>query len=205
MQLNTINMSGASTNTVDISDQSFGVPFNEALIHQVVTAYMAGARAGTVAQKTRSEVRGGGKKPWKQKGSGRARVGSSRNPLWRGGGVTFAARPQDYSQKVNKKMFKGAVRSIVSELIRQERLLVIDAISIEAPKTKELVKKLAALNLNDVLLVTEDLNENLYLAARNLYHVGLCDAANVDPVSLVGFEKVLISTPALKQLEERLA
>jgi large subunit ribosomal protein L4 len=200
-----INLSGSSKATVDIPEQTFNTPYNQGLIHQIVTAYMAGARAGTRAQKTRAEVSGGGKKPWRQKGSGRARAGSTRSPIWRSGGVTFAAKPQNYSQKVNKKMYNGALCSILSELIRQERLLVIDKLEVAQPKTKELVKTLADLQLTDVLLVMDEISENLYLAARNLYHVGICDAANVDPVSLIGFEKVLISAPALKQLEERLA
>ncbi|MFU8797149.1 MAG: 50S ribosomal protein L4 [Gammaproteobacteria bacterium] len=190
--------------TIQVSDTVFGREFNESLVHQVVTAYQAAGRAGTRAQKTRSEVRGGGAKPWNQKGSGRARAGSSRSPLWRSGGTTFAARPQDHSQKVNKKMYQGALRSILSELIRQDRLMVVDTFVMEAPKTKELIEKLKNLDLKHVLILTEQVNENLYLAARNLYRVDVRDVAGTDPVSLVGFEKILITTPALKQFEEML-
>jgi large subunit ribosomal protein L4 len=183
----------------------FGADFKEALVHQVVTAYMAGARAGTKAQKNRSAVSGGGKKPYRQKGTGRARAGTIRSPIWRGGGVTFAAKPRSYAQKVNKKMYRGALRSILSELVRQERLVVVDSFGVDAPKTKQLVGKLAELGLDDVLIVTEQADENLYLAARNLYHVDVRDSDELDPVSLVGYEKVLMTTEALKKIEERLA
>jgi large subunit ribosomal protein L4 len=188
--------------TVQVSDEAFGREFNEALVHQVVTAYMAGARSGTRAQKTRSEIRGGGQKPWRQKGTGRARAGTSRSPLWRGGGVTFAARPQDHSQKVNKKMYRAALRSILSELVRQDRLVIVEDLQVSAPKTKDLVGKLRDLGLQDVLVVTEEGDENLYLAARNLYKVGVCDVAAVDPVSLIGFEKVLMTVGAVRRVEE---
>lgn len=191
--------------SVKVSDQTFGRAFNEALIHQVVTAVLAGARQGTKAQKTRSDVRGGGAKPWRQKGTGRARSGTIRSPLWRGGGTTFAARPRDYSQKVNKKMYRGAMASILSELVRQERLIVVESFAVSAPKTKELVGKLKDLALEDVLIINDDADENLYLAARNLYHVGVCDSVSVDPVSLVGFGKVLITVDTLKKFEEKLA
>ncbi|WP_428772649.1 50S ribosomal protein L4 [Vibrio sp.] len=188
-----------------VSETTFGREFNEALVHQVVVAYAAGARQGTRAQKTRSEVSGGGAKPWRQKGTGRARAGTIRSPIWRTGGVTFAAKPQDHSQKVNKKMYRGAMKSILSELVRQERLIVVDNFSVEAPKTKELVAKLKELELNDVLIVTGEVDENLFLAARNLYKVDARDVAAVDPVSLIAFDKVLMTAEAVKQVEEMLA
>ena len=191
--------------SVKVSEATFGRDFNEALIHQVVTAVMAGARQGTKAQKTRSDVRGGGAKPWRQKGTGRARSGTIRSPLWRGGGTTFAARPRDYSQKVNKKMYRGAMASILSELVRQERLIVVDNFAVSAPKTKELVGKLKDMDIDDVLIINDDADENLYLAARNLYHVGVCDSVSVDPVSLIGFSKVLVTVDTLKKFEEKLA
>ncbi|SJN57580.1 50S ribosomal protein L4 [Vibrio ruber] len=188
-----------------VSETTFGREFNEALVHQVVVAYAAGARQGTRAQKTRSEVSGGGAKPWRQKGTGRARAGTIRSPIWRTGGVTFAAKPQDHSQKVNKKMYRGAMKSILSELVRQERLIVVDDFSVEAPKTKELVAKLKELELNDVLIVTGEVDENLFLAARNLYKVDVRDASGIDPVSLIAFDKVLMTASAVKQVEEMLA
>lgn len=194
---------GADAMTV--SDATFGREFNESLVHQVVVAYQAGARAGTRAQKSRSEVRGGGRKPWKQKGTGRARSGTINSPIWRSGGVTFAAKPQDHSQKVNKKMYRGAIRSILSELVRQERLIVVESFSVEAPKTRELLSKLRDLELQDVLIVTNNVDENLYLAARNLHKVDVRDVAAIDPVSLIGFDKVLITVDAIKQLEEMLS
>ncbi|MDX1302550.1 MULTISPECIES: 50S ribosomal protein L4 [Photobacterium] len=188
-----------------VSETTFGRDFNEALVHQVVVAYAAGARQGTRAQKTRSDVSGGGAKPWRQKGTGRARAGTIRSPLWRTGGVTFAARPQDHSQKVNKKMYRGAMKSILSELVRQERLIVVDNFSVEAPKTKELAAKLKELDLTDVLIVTGELDENLFLAARNLYKVDVRDAATIDPVSLIAFDKIVMTAAAVKQVEEMLA
>jgi len=188
-----------------VSETTFGRDFNEALVHQVVVAYAAGARQGTRAQKTRSEVAGGGAKPWRQKGTGRARAGTIRSPIWRTGGVTFAAKPQDHSQKVNKKMYRGAMKSILSELVRQERLIVVDNFSVEAPKTKELVAKLKELELSDVLIVTGEVDENLFLAARNLYKVDARDVAGIDPVSLIAFDKVLMTADAVKQVEESLA
>jgi large subunit ribosomal protein L4 len=188
-----------------VSETTFGREFNEALVHQVVVAYAAGARQGTRAQKTRSEVSGGGAKPWRQKGTGRARAGTIRSPIWRTGGVTFAAKPQDHSQKVNKKMYRGAMKSILSELVRQERLVVVDNFSVEAPKTKELVAKLKELELNDVLIVTGEVDENLFLAARNLYKVDARDVAGIDPVSLIAFDKVVMTAEAVKQVEEMLA
>ena len=190
---------------LQVSETTFGREFNEALIHQVVVAYANGARQGTRAQKSRSEVSGGGKKPWRQKGTGRARAGSIRSPIWRSGGVTFAARPQDHSQKVNKKMYRAALQSILSELVRQERLIVVEQFAIDAPKTKDLVAKLKGLELNDVLIVTPEVDENLFLAARNLYKVDVRDVAGLDPVSLIAFDKVLITADAVKQIEEMLA
>ncbi|HCE2388671.1 TPA: 50S ribosomal protein L4 [Vibrio parahaemolyticus] len=188
-----------------VSETTFGREFNEALVHQVVVAYAAGARQGTRAQKTRSEVSGGGAKPWRQKGTGRARAGTIRSPIWRTGGVTFAAKPQDHSQKVNKKMYRGAMKSILSELVRQERLIVVDNFSVEAPKTKELVTKLKELELTDALIVTSEVDENLFLAARNLYKVDARDVAGIDPVSLIAFDKVVMTAEAVKQVEEMLA
>ena len=205
MELSLIAPGSDSAGAVTVSDTAFGREFNESLVHQVVVAYLAGARAGTRAQKNRSDVRGGGRKPWRQKGTGRARSGTITSPIWRKGGVTFAARPQDHSQKVNKKMYRGAIRSIVSELVRQERLIVVESITVEAPKTRELLTQLKALGLEDVLIITDKVEENLYLAARNLHKVDVRDVAAIDPVSLIGFEKVLITVEALKQLEEKLA
>ena len=190
---------------LEVSDATFGREFNEALVHQVVVAYAAGARQGTRAQKTRSDVRGGGKKPWRQKGTGRARSGTIRSPIWVGGGVTFAARPQDHSQKVNKKMYRGAVKSILSELVRQDRLIVVENFQVEAPKTKELKAKLKDMDLKDVLIITEELDENLFLAARNLYKVDVRDVQGIDPVSLIAFDKVLVTAAAVKKIEESLA
>ena len=190
---------------LQVSETTFGREFNEALIHQVVVAYANGARQGTRAQKNRSEVSGGGKKPWRQKGTGRARAGSIRSPIWRSGGVTFAARPQDHSQKVNKKMYRAALQSILSELVRQERLIVVEQFAIDAPKTKDLVAKLKSLELTDVLIVTPEVDENLFLAARNLYKVDVRDVTGLDPVSLIAFDKVLMTAEAVKQIEEMLA
>ena len=195
----------ASKKTVEVSDTNFGGDFNESLVHQAVVAYLAGARAGTRAQKNRSAVRGGGKKPWRQKGTGRARAGTIRSPLWRSGGVTFAAQPKDHSQKINKKMYRAAMRSILSELVRQDRLLVIDNFEMEAPKTKELADKLKALGIDKGMIVTKDLSEALYMSARNLPIVGFCDVEAVDPVSLVRFDKVVMTVAAVIQLEETLA
>ena len=190
---------------LQVSETTFGREFNEALIHQVVVAYANGARQGTRAQKTRSEVSGGGKKPWRQKDTGRARAGSIRSPIWRSGGVTFAARPQDHSQKVNKKMYRAALQSILSELVRQERLIVVEQFAIDAPKTKDLVAKLKSMDLKDVLIVTPEVDENLFLAARNLYKVDVRDVTGLDPVSLIAFDKVLMTAEAVKQIEEMLA
>jgi large subunit ribosomal protein L4 len=190
---------------LEVSEATFGREFNEALVHQVVVAFGAAARQGSKAQKTRSEVRGGGKKPWRQKGTGRARAGTIRSPIWVGGGRAFAAKPQDHSQKVNRKMYRGAIKSILSELVRQERLIVVEKFGVEEPKTKALVAKLNELELNDVLIVTPEVDENLFLASRNLYKVDVRDVQGIDPVSLIAFEKVLMTAEAVKQLEEALA
>lgn len=171
----------------------------------MVTAFLAGARAGTKAQKNRAAVRGGGIKPWRQKGTGRARAGTIRSPIWVGGGRTFAAQPRDHSQKVNRKMYAAALRSIFSELVRQDRIVVTDSLRMDAPKTKELASRLQKLELDNVLIVNEAFDENVYLSARNLQNVGICDAASVDPVVLMRFEKVLMTLPALKMIEERLS
>lgn len=198
-----INMHGGSS--MDVADAVFGQEFNETLVHQVVVAYMAAGRAGTVGQKSRSDVSGGGIKPWRQKGTGRARSGTIRSPLWRGGGKTFAATNRDYSQKVNKKAYRAAIRSILSELLRQDRLVVVDSFGVGAPKTKELLAKLGTMGIQKCLIVHEDPDENLYLAARNLPYVDIVDTATADPVSLVGFDKVLMTAAALRQFEEKLA
>lgn len=198
-----LKMQGSGT--VDVAESAFGAKYNEALVHQVVTAFLAGGRAGTKAQKNRSRVSGGGTKPWRQKGTGRARAGTIRSPIWVGGGRAFAAKPRDYSQKVNKKMYRAALRSICSELIRQDRLVITDSITMEAPKTKELAGKLKKLGLDNVLIVNEAFDEKVFLSARNLPGVGICDAAAIDPVVLMRFEKVLITLPALKLIEERLS
>ncbi len=190
--------------SVEVADSAFGAEFNEALVHQVVTAYLAGGRAGTKAQKNRAQVRGGGAKPWRQKGTGRARAGSIRSPIWVGGGRAFAARPRNHAQKVNRKMYRGALKSVLSELVRQDRLVVTESLTLEAPKTRELADKLKALGLDNVLIVNEAFDENVFLSARNLPNVGICDVAAVDPVVLLRFEKVLITLPALKLIEERL-
>ncbi len=199
-----LSVLGEDKEVLTVSDTTFGREFNESLVHQVVVAYLAASRAGTRAQKTRSEVRGGGKKPWRQKGTGRARAGTIRSPIWRSGGVTFAAKPQDHSQKVNRKMYRGAMRSILSELIRQERLLVVDDFKVDQPKTKLLVEKLKTLGLQDVLIVTDSVEENLYLSARNLHKVDVRDPNAVDPVSLIAFDKVLMTVPVVKRFEEML-
>ncbi|MGI9248865.1 MAG: 50S ribosomal protein L4 [Woeseiaceae bacterium] len=191
--------------SVDVLDAAFGADYNEALIHQVVTAYLAGSRAGTKAQKNRAAVRGGGAKPWRQKGTGRARAGTIRSPIWVGGGRTFAAKPRNYDQKVNKKMYRAALRSMMSELVRQDRLVIVKDLSIEAPKTKLLATRLKELDLDSVLLLNEAFDEKLFLAARNLPNVGICDVASMDPVVLIRFDKVLVTLPALKLIEERLS
>lgn len=198
-----ITMQGGAS--LDVADAVFGRDFNETLVHQVVVAYMAAGRAGTHAQKTRSSVRGGGGKPFRQKGTGRARAGTIRSPLWRGGGKVFAATNRDYSQKVNKKAYRAAIRSILSELVRQDRLVVVENFGVDAPKTRELATRLGDLALDRVLIVHHSPDENLYLAARNLPGVDVVDTTIADPVSLVGFDKILMTVAALRQFEERLA
>jgi large subunit ribosomal protein L4 len=204
VELNVVKPGNAEAGTVSVSDAAFAREYNEDLVHQVVTAYLAGARQGTRAQKTRSDVSGGGKKPWRQKGTGRARAGTIRSPIWRSGGVTFAARPQDHSQKVNRKMYRAALRSIMSELARQDRLIVVESLDVDEPKTKLLVKQLGEYGVDNVLIVSAEVGENLYLAARNLHKVDVRDVDGVDPVSLIGYEKVMVTVDAVKKFEEML-
>lgn len=204
MELSVLKPGNAEAGSVSVSDVAFAREYNEDLVHQVVTAYMAGARAGTRAQKNRAAVRGGGKKPWRQKGTGRARAGTIRSPIWRSGGVTFAAQPQDHSQKVNRKMYRAALRSIMSELARQDRLLVVESLDLEEPKTKLLVKQLGEYGVDNVLIVSTEVNENLYLAARNLHKVDVRDVEGIDPVSLIGHDKVMVTVDAVKKFEEML-
>ena len=191
--------------SVELAESAFAREYNEALVHQVVVAFMAAGRQGSRAQKNRSAVSGGGKKPWRQKGTGRARAGTTRSPIWRSGGVTFAAQPQDHSTKVNRKMYRGALRCIISELIRQQRLVAVEAFALEAPKTKALVAQLKNLEISNGLIITEEVDENLFLAARNVKAVDVRDVDGIDPVSLISYDKVLITVPALKKLEEALA
>lgn len=208
MELQVNNASGAAPGQITVADEVFARPFNETLVHQVVIAYLAGARAGTRAQKSRAQVSGGGAKPWRQKGTGRARAGSSRGPIWRGGGVTFAARPQDHSQKVNRKMYRAALRAIFSELLRQGRLQVVDELTLPEIKTKQMIARLAALGVADqrrVLLVSEEVDLNLALSARNLPQIALSDMAGLDPVSLVGADAVIITAGAMQRVGEWLA
>ncbi len=204
MELNVVKPGNGEAGTVSVSDVAFAREYNEDLVHQVVTAYMAGARQGTRAQKNRAAVNGGGKKPWRQKGTGRARAGTIRSPIWRSGGVTFAAQPQDHSQKVNRKMYRAALRSILSELARQDRLVVVDSLDVEEPKTKLLAKQLGDYGVDNVLIVATEVGENLYLAARNLRKVDVRDVDGVDPVSLIGFDKVMVTVDAVKKFEEML-
>ncbi|MDO5543604.1 MAG: 50S ribosomal protein L4 [Acinetobacter sp.] len=199
-----MNLNTVSGSAVELSEVAFGREFNEALVHQVVTAYLAGGRQGSKAQKSRADVAGGGKKPFRQKGTGRARAGSIRSPIWVGGGKTFAARPQDWSQKVNRKMYRGAMQCILAELVRQDRLVLVEEFAVEAPKTKALLAKLNDLNATRALIVTEAVDENLYLAARNLPHVDVVDATAIDPVSLIAFDKVVMSVAAAKKIEVEL-
>ncbi|MFP3013303.1 MAG: 50S ribosomal protein L4 [Arsenophonus sp. NC-QC1-MAG3] len=188
-----------------VSETTFGIDFNESLVHQVVVAYAAGARQGTCAQKSRGEISGSGKKLWCQKGTGRARVGSVKSPILRSGSVTFAAKQQDYSQKVNKKMYHGALKSILSELVRQNRLVIVKKFALEAPKTKLLMKKLKKMALDHVLIVTNEVDKNLFLAARNLYKVDVRNAIGIDPISLITFDKVVMTANAVKHIEDMLA
>lgn len=204
MELSIVKPGNSAAGTVSVSDVAFAREYNEDLVHQVVTAYMAGARQGTRAQKNRAAVSGGGKKPWRQKGTGRARAGTIRSPIWRSGGVTFAAQPQDHSQKVNRKMYRAALRSIMSELARQDRLLVVESLDVEEPKTKLLAKQLGEYGVDNVLIVSTEVGENLYLAARNLHKVDVRDVDGIDPVSLIGYEKVMVTVDAVKKFEEML-
>ena len=204
MQVNLVLDAGGA-GSVDLADGTFAADYNEALVHQVVTAYMAGSRRGTKSQKSRAEVRGGGAKPWRQKGLGRARAGSIRSPIWRGGGATFAAKPRSFEQKVNRKMYRGAMRSILSELIRRERLVVVEDFALEKPKTKDMVACLSALGLADVLIVTAEQDDTLALASRNLRRVTVQRCTEVSPVSLLAFDKVLMTVVAAKRIEERFA
>ncbi|MBK6509733.1 MAG: 50S ribosomal protein L4 [Haliea sp.] len=204
MELSVFKPGSSDVGKVSVSDVAFAREYNEDLVHQVVVAYLAGARQGTRAQKTRSEVSGGGKKPWRQKGTGRARAGTTRSPIWRSGGVTFAAKPQDHTQKVNRKMYRAAMQSIMSELARQDRLMVVESLDLEAPKTKLLVQQLGAFGVDNVLIVSAEVNENLYLAARNLHKVDVRDVEGIDPLSLIGHEKVIVTVDAVKKLEEML-
>ena len=204
MELSVIKPGNESAGTVSVSDVAFAREYNEDLVHQVVTAFMAGARQGTRAQKNRAAVSGGGKKPWRQKGTGRARAGTIRSPIWRSGGVPFAAQPQDHSKKVNRKMYRAALRSILSELARQERLLVVESMEVEAPKTKLLVKQLGEYGVDNVLIVSDEVGENLYLASRNLHKVDVRDVDAVDPVSLIAYDKVMVTVDAVKKIEEML-
>ena len=204
MELSVVKPGNADAGTVSVSDVAFAREYNEDLVHQVVTAYMAGGRQGTRAQKNRADVRGGGKKPWRQKGTGRARAGTIRSPIWRSGGVTFAAQPQDHSQKVNRKMYRAALRSIMSELARQDRLVVVESLDLEQPKTKLLAKQLGEYGVDNVLIVGAEVGENLYLASRNLHKVDVRDVDGVDPVSLIAYDKVMVTVDAVKKFEEML-
>ncbi|HHA18603.1 MAG TPA: 50S ribosomal protein L4 [Methylophaga sp.] len=205
MELNLTTASGnASKKTLEVSEETFNKDFNEALIHQVVTAYMAGGRAGTKAQKNRSAVSGGGAKPWRQKGTGRARSGTIRSPIWRSGGTTFAAKNRDFSQKVNRKMYRSAMISIVSELVRQERLVVLSDLKMDGPKTKELAETLKALDCENALIVTQDFEQNIYLSSRNLMNIEYTDAQHINPVNLVRYNKVIMTADAVKKVEEML-
>lgn len=205
MQVAMQNAAGADGGTIDLSDKAFAATYNETLVHQAVTAYMAAARAGTKANKTRSDVSGGGAKPFRQKGTGRARAGTTRSPIWRGGGVTFAARPRNYEQKLNKKMYRAAMRSIFSELLRQERLVVMEEFAVESHKTADLAKQLASMNLDDVLIIVADADEKLLLASRNLPWVGVLEQDQINPVSLIAYDKVVVTRAALETIGERLA
>ena len=204
MELSVIKAGNAAAGTVSVSDATFAREYNEELVHQVVTAYMAGSRQGSRAQKNRAAVSGGGAKPWRQKGTGRARAGTNSSPIWRSGGVTFAAQPQDHSQKVNRKMYRAALRTIMSELARQDRLIVVESLEMEVPKTKELVKQLGEFGLDNVLIVSAELDTNLYLASRNLHKVDVRDVASADPVSLIAYDKVMVTVDAVKKFEEML-
>ena len=199
------NQKGSQVGELELSEHVFGVEDHQQAIFDTVIAEQAEKRQGTQKAKTRSEVSGGGRKPWRQKGTGRARSGDIKSPIWRSGGTTFAAKPQDHSQKVNKKMYRGAIKSILSELVRQDRLVVVEKFELDAPKTKVLVQKLKDLAVEDALIITASLDENLFLAARNLYKVDVRDVQGIDPVSLIAFDKVIVTVDAVKQIEEILA
>ena len=205
MELKMVNMKNVAAGNCKLTDQVFSTPLNQGLIHQVVTAYLSTGRQGTQSQKTRSEVRGGGAKPWRQKGTGRARAGTRSSPIWRSGGVTFAAKPRNYAQKVNKKAYRVALKSIFSELIRSSRLVLVDQFEVSKPKTKELKQILDGMKLSDVLVVSHEVSENLYLSSRNLPYVDVRDVEHIDPVSLIAYEKVLVTADAIKAIEEMLA
>jgi len=205
VELSVVKPGNKAAGTVAVSEANFAREYNEALVHQVVTAFLSGARQGTRAQKTRSEVAGGGKKPWRQKGTGRARAGTIRSPIWRSGGVTFAAKPQDHSHKVNRKMYRAAMRSILSELARTDRLMIVEALDVEQPKTKLLVETLKGYGVDNVLIVADNVDKNLYLASRNLHKVDVRDVEGADPVSLIAYDKVMITVEAVKKFEEALA
>ena len=204
MKVKVLNLKTNRSTSQEVSDGIFDRNYNESLVHQITTAFMAAGRSGSKAQKNRSAVRGGGKKPWRQKGTGRARAGTSRGPIWRSGGVTFASQPRSYTQKVNKKMYKGAISVILSELLRTDRLKVISELDITDPKTKNITSLMNSLNIKDALLMTDELDENLYLSSRNLYHVGVCDTQSIDPVSLIGYDNVVMTKAALKKVEAML-
>jgi large subunit ribosomal protein L4 len=204
MKVKVLNLKTNKSTSQEVSDVVFDRDYNESLVHQITTAFLAGGRSGSKAQKNRSEARGGGKKPWKQKGTGRARAGTTRSPIWRSGGVTFAAQPRNFTQKVNKKMYKGAISVIFSELLRTDRLKFVSELDVNKPKTKNITSLMKSLEVKDVLLLTDELDENLYLSSRNLYHVGVCDAQSIDPVSLIGYENVVMTKAALKKIEAML-
>jgi large subunit ribosomal protein L4 len=200
-----LQVQGEGAKNVTVSDQIFGCEYSEGIVHQVVTAYLAGGRQGSKAQKSRSEVSGGGIKPWAQKGTGRARAGSIRSPIWVGGGRTFAAKPRDFQQKVNKKVYKRAMRVILSQLARDGRLLVVDEFSMSVPKTKEMIAKLESLSLSNALILIAEADKNVMLSARNIPHVMVLEAMRINPVDLIAFEKVVVTAEALKMIEEKLA
>ena len=204
MEIALTNNNGEAGPSLEVSEAAFGVPYNETLVHQIVTAYMAAGRVGTKANRSRADVRGGGAKPWRQKGTGRARSGTSRSPIWRGGGVTFAARPRNFAQKVNRKMYRAALRTIFSELVRSQRLMVVESFDLEEAKTKAAVGKLKALGLTDVLVITEGHDEKLSLSVRNLHWAAVIDAGQLNPVSLLAYQQVLVTSAALQLIEARL-
>jgi large subunit ribosomal protein L4 len=204
MKVKVLNLKTNKSTSQEVSDDVFNRDYNESLVHQITTAFLAGGRSGSKAQKNRSEASGGGKKPWKQKGTGRARAGTTRSPIWRSGGVTFAAQPRNFTQKVNKKMYKGAISVIFSELLRTNRLKFVSEIDASEPKTKNITSLMKSLEVKDALLLTDELDENLYLSSRNLYHVGVCDTQSIDPVSLIGYENVVMTKAALKKVEAML-